>query len=607
MKALRVIWALIRYQPLLYLADHASWILIHVSPLVPGLLYRAFFDSLALGAPAAGGLAGFSPEGLIALTVGFALGQMALRAFGFLTDMPHRFMMSALLRTNIFTRILARPGALALEGSVGDLFNVMRDDARQVEDMLSWLCDFSGMVAFAAIALVSLMAINTEMALLVFAPLAVVGVIAQAAANRVQKYRYSLRDADSAVADSLNEMFEAAQSIQVAGAETRVIARFRRLSETRKRAAVRDRVFTQVLEMIVAAAVGLGTGLILLVAASAMQPGLARPFTLGDFALFVYYLSTISFFTVFAGRVVSTSRQAIVAIERMAALLPGESPLALAEHRPLYFRGSPPEPAIPEREPLKHLSARGLTYVYPSTRRGVREVDLDLKRDTLTVVTGRIGSGKTTLVRTLLGLLPAQAGMITWNGRAVDDPAGFFIPPRSAYLAQTPRLFSQSLRDNVLLGQPARRYGADGPLPSDGQDRALWLAVMEQDVAGFEKGVDTQVGTRGVRLSGGQAQRAAAARAYAQDAELLVFDDLSSALDVMTERALWERWDALRASGGGSRTALAVSHRRAALKRADRVLVLKDGRVEDSGTLDELLARCDEMRQIWNAQDAGEE
>jgi ATP-binding cassette subfamily B protein len=130
---------------------------------------------------------------------------------------------------------------------------------------------------------------------------------------------------------------------------------------------------------------------------------------------------------------------------------------------------------------------------------------------------------------------------------------------------------------------------------------------MEQDVADFEKGVETQVGTRGVRLSGGQAQRAAAARAYAQDAELLVFDDLSSALDVMTERALWERWDALRASGGGSRTALAVSHRRAALKRADRVLVLKDGRVEDSGTLDDLLARCDEMRQIWNAQDAGEE
>lgn len=118
----------------------------------------------------------------------------------------------------------------------------------------------------------------------------------------------------------------------------------------------------------------------------------------------------------------------------------------------------------------------------------MREVDLDLKRDTLTVVTGRIGSGKTTLVRTLLGLLPAQAGTIAWNGRTVDDPAGFFVPPQSAYLGQSPRLFSQSLRDNVLLGQPARVFGADGPWPLDGQDRALWLAVMEEDAAVLRRG-----------------------------------------------------------------------------------------------------------------------
>lgn len=601
MKSLKVIWALIRYQPLLYAGDQLSWILIHMSPLIPGVLYRTFFDNLSGAAPAA-----VTPEGLIALTIAFAGGQMVLRAFGFLTDMPHRFMMGSLLRTNIFTRILGRPGAQAVPGPVGDLFNVMRDDARQVEDLLSWLCDFSGMLAFAGFAFVSLMAIHVEMALLVFAPLLVVGVIAQAAANRIQIHRYALRDADSAVADSLNEMFEAAQAIQVAGAEARVVERFRRLSEARKRAAVRDRVFSQMLELIISGAVSVGTGLILLVAAGAMQPGMARPFTVGDFALFVYYLTTVSGFTVFAGRIFSTGRQAMVAIERMAALLPDEPVTALAQHRPLYLRKPMPAPAQPEREPLNRLSVRGLTYVYPSTRRGVRDVTVDLERNTLTVVTGRIGSGKTTLVRALLGLLPSQAGEITWNGRLVEDPAAFFVPPRSAYVAQAPRLFSQSLRDNVLLGHPARAYG-EGPLPSDGLSRALWLAVLEEDVAGFEKGVETQVGTRGVRLSGGQAQRAAAARAYAQDAELLVLDDLSSALDVVTERVLWERWDVQRASGGGSRTALAVSHRRAALKRADRVLVLKDGRVEDAGTLEELLGRCEEMRQIWNARDAGED
>src|SRR5205823_9527924 len=132
-----------------------------------------------------------------------------------------------------------------------------------------------------------------------------------------------------------------------------------------------------------------------------------------------------------------------------------------------------------------------------------------------------------------------------------------------------PRLFSETLRENLLLGQPA-----DGPALA----AAIHRAVLDPDVAALERGLDTRVGPRGVRLSGGQVQRAAAARMLVRRPALLVCDDLSSALDVETERALWKRvlgWPGDDGDAPGAQpTVLVVSHRRAALRRADQIVLL---------------------------------
>ena len=191
-----------------------------------------------------------------------------------------------------------------------------------------------------------------------------------------------------------------------------------------------------------------------------------------------------------------------------------------------------PVPPPPPRETLESLEVRSLSYRYPGSDTGIAGVNLFLPRGSFTVVTGRIGSGKTTLLRALLGLLDPDQGEVYWNGRIVEDAASFFVPPRAAYTPQLPRLFSMSLRDNLLMGLER----SDEQLAA-----ALTSAVMEPDLAGMQEGLDTKVGPLGVRLSGGQVQRTAAARMFVRRPELYVFDDLSSALDVETEKLLWER------------------------------------------------------------------
>ena len=125
---------------------------------------------------------------------------------------------------------------------------------------------------------------------------------------------------------------------------------------------------------------------------------------------------------------------------------------------------------------------------------------------------------------------------------------------------------------------------------------AVNSAVMESDLAGFESGFETMIGSKGVKLSGGQVQRVAAARMFTRETDIVVFDDMSSALDISTENKLWNRIFEIK-----DKTCLVVSHRKAALLRADKIIVMKDGRIDDCGKLSDLLVRNQEMQAFWSS------
>ena len=222
----------------------------------------------------------------------------------------------------------------------------------------------------------------------------------------------------------------------------------------------------------------------------------------------------------------------------------------------------------------------GVRFTYPG--RDLAALDglrLTLPAGSRTAVVGRSGSGKSTLVGLLLRFLHPDAGVISANGVPIGDlPAGAWRE-HVALVPQRPHFFYGSVLENIRLAKPnATRSEVE---------RAAELAGAAEFIRRMPHGYDTQIGERGQRLSGGEAQRLAIARAFLKDAALLVMDEPTSSLDPESERLVRDALDRL----ARGRTSLIVAHRLNTVSTADRLVVLHEGQVAETGTHAGLLER----------------
>ena len=578
MSTLRLVWEVIRYRPGRWFFCFFMWTLVHGLPLMFGILIGLVFERLSEGSPV--DETAWAPAIVFAV---LAIGRNAIIWLGDRQWINHWIEQSLQLRRNLLRWLMEAPGSRVIPLAPGQAVSTFRDDVDDVlEYMENWV-DMGGLVVFGVGAVAVMASIDAGLTAILIVPLVLTMVLTQALSPQIRKRRRAMREATDQVTGFVGETFSGVQAIKLGAAEEPVLKRLHGLNEARHKAALADTVLTEILRGINRNMSTITVAIVLIVAADSISDG---SFSIGDLALFLTYLPRLTDYMAFVGDIIAQHRRTGVAYERIRALAVDAPDDELLDRERVSLEGDIPDIELPDIgiDPLQRLEVRGLSHWFPDGGEGLEGVDFDVERGSFTVVTGKIGSGKSTLVRALLGLVPAD-GDVLWNGKPVEDLASFFVPPRSAYTAQVPRLFSESLADNIALGQRVARERLRD---------AVQLAVLDPDLERLEMGELTMVGARGVKLSGGQVQRSAAARMLATEAELLVFDDLSSALDVHTETELWRRLLNKR-----DVTCLVVSHRRAALSRADQILLMDGGRVVDRGALPDLLERSELMRSLW--------
>jgi ATP-binding cassette subfamily B protein len=325
---------------------------------------------------------------------------------------------------------------------------------------------------------------------------------------------------------------------------------------------------------------GLTTLILLLIGGSRVVQGLMSA---GDLVALFSYLQMLIWPLMGAGFMVNMIQRGAVALSRINSVLDTKPSIASPE-KPAVSAGGPLLPAGDTPLPAL-IEIRGLSFSYPGGGNVLEDINLSVEEGSMIGILGRTGSGKSTLIKTMMRMVDPPPGTVLVKGTPVADwdlrilRSIFGVTPQDSYL------FSDTIKNNIIYGlKPAAEEEAAGEEMFAG---ALKLSAIDQDFKSFHQGWETLIGERGLTLSGGQKQRVAISRAVIGTPEILVLDDSLSAVDAETEKRILK---ALFQERMG-KTTIVISHRVSTLQNADKVIVLDKGKIAESGRPEELIKR----------------
>lgn len=548
MNVIRFIWDLVRIRPWLYTINLIVWIVIQSLPIFPGLVIKEYFEVLSTDE-----ISSHSPWFWLTILFSLTVARIVFVFIGNITDTNNRYSVSYLLRKNVLFNTLNN---VSLGREANKSLTYFRDDVDIIEDAFSWTLDLIGKTVFAIISISILFTINPQVVMFVFIPLILIVIFIQRLTKLLNTYRQRSRESTEVVVGHMNELLNNYETFNYANRVDESLENLKAKQNDRKKWMVKDGVLTEALNSTNFNTVNIGTGIILLIL---IYQNVDQSFNLGDFALFVYYLTFVSDFTMFFGKFLTQYKQTNVSYERLLKF-------AQVEHKNLV--GKKMHLKKPEYSELKSdIIFENLTFSYNETKAGITNITFKVPKNNLTIIKGPIGSGKTTLLKAIVGILPLETGNVRWNGSEVNFSDQFWPPQQVSYVPQKSWIFNGTIKENITMLEE---------VDSKNLHNVMQLSLMTKNDEEFNKErLESRLKVSGADLSGGQKSRITIARSLLKNPQILIIDDIFNSLDLDTQNELWRNLLSL------NKTIVAVTTNKYALEQADQILTLKNGRLID--------------------------
>ncbi|MBP7094701.1 MAG: ABC transporter ATP-binding protein [Spirochaetia bacterium] len=564
------IWRIWRERPaliaLLFLLTLLSSAVAVTYPFLSKLLLDALQASLETGA-AARGEAMDEIDRIVLLFLAVGAAGLVAGLFPGIRGLTNN-VFEHLIRTKYFARVMAKDHRFFAAFRSGDVVTRLTDDLYDFPKLSWFLCSgiFRAVESISKVAfcLGAMLLIHPRLTLWSVLPLPAMIAVFWITQDRIYDTFRRNQEAISDINSQLELSFSGARVIKAYACEPKYVRFFDRALDKRFSTELAVIKLETVLHLIyqyidLVAQIGIVFAGGILAARGEI--------TIGTFYAFYNYLGMLVYPILDVPQLFVSGKRAFVNIDRL-------------EEMDAYPEPAPPANPVRVRS-VDSVEARGLSFSYPGREeKALDSVDFGLRKGERVCVVGPVGSGKTTLVRALAGLVDPDSGVVEVNGTALRELDASSWRAVVGYVPQEALLFSGTIRENVDLG-------SDAPCDATFRD-AVEAAQMAGEIDAMPEKDSTRVGQRGVSLSGGQKQRVAIARAIARKPALLLLDDITASLDAANEERLMSRLREISAD----MAVLMVSHRMSSLRYADRVVYLEGGRIVASGRHEDLLSNA---------------